>query len=425
MDKLFNPRSVAVIGVSRHKGKVGRIIFDNLRGKVKIYPINPKARKIEGCKVYKSILDVNDDIDLAVIAVPAKVVPNVIEEVGKKGVKNAIIISAGFSEVGNKELTDKVKATIKKYNIRVVGPNSMGIITSGLNITFTNFKIKKGDIAFISQSGALGSGILDKLSILGIGLSRFISVGNQIDLSISDFIEYLEKDPQTSVILVYVEGLKDGEKFFKVCKRAKKPIVILKGGKSKKGTQAAKSHTASLSTDIAVWKGILNQLKIPIVDSVSDLINSALIFSRFGKIGKRGVVVTNAGGLGVLISDVIGEYLVKLDKKLIGKLNLILPNNWSHSNPVDIVGDADSKRYERVLDLLVSSGKFDFIVVGFTPQAMSEPVKTAKVISKFDFPIFPLFLGGKEVEEAKRILWKKFPVLNDVNELRFIRNIIK
>ncbi len=425
MEALFNPKSIAVIGVSRHKNKVGRIIFDNLKEKVKVYPINPNAKRIEGVKVYPSVLDVEDEIDVAVIAIPSNFIPKVLEEVGKKGIKYAIIISAGFSEVGNKQLVYKVKRVARRYGIRIVGPNSMGIITNGINMTFTNFKVKKGNIAFISQSGALGSGILDKLTNLRVGLSKFISVGNQMDLCISDFIEYLDKDPSTEVIFIYVEGLKNGEKFFNVCKKAKTPIIILKGGKSKKGSKAAKSHTAAMSTDIAIWKGVLNQLKIPMVNSVGELINSALVIDRFGKIGKRGVVVTNAGGLGVLISDNIGEFLVDLDEEIIEKLNRVLPSHWSHSNPIDIIGDADSERYRKTLEILINSGKFDFIIVGFTPQAMSEPVKTAKAISKFDFPIFPLFLGGAEVERAKEILRKKFVVLEDVNCLSFIRNIIK
>ncbi len=425
MEKLFNPGDVAVVGVSRHKNKVGRIIFDNLIGKVKVYPVNPHAKRIEGHKVYKSVLDIEGPVDLAVVAVPSPVVPSVMEEIGKKRIPYAVIISAGFSESGDKSLARKVFEIANKYGVRLVGPNSMGIITNGLNITFTNFKIKKGKMAFISQSGALGTGVLDKLTNLNVGLSKFISVGNQLDLCISDFISFLDRDDNTKVIFVYVEGLKDGNKFFEACKKAHTPIIVLKGGKSKKGSKAAKSHTASMSTDISIWKGVLNQLKIPMVNSVGDLINSALAIERFGKIGRRGVVVTNAGGLGVLISDAIGDLLVDLDDVTLNALNGILPPHWSKGNPIDIIGDADSKRYEKVIDYLISTGKFDFIVVGFTPQAMSEPVKTAKKLLKFNFPIFPLFLGGVEVEMAQDILKKKFVVINDVNELSFLRNIIK
>ena len=425
MERLFRPKAVAIIGASRHKNKVGRIIFDNLKGKVKLYPVNPNARKIEGVKVYPSVLNVKGSIDVAIIAVPARLVPKVLIEVGEKKIPYAIIISAGFSEVGDKKLAKEVLSIAKKYDIRLVGPNSMGIIGYGLNMTFTNFKVKKGSMAFISQSGALGAGILDKLTHSKVGLSGFVSIGNQLDLDVTDFIEYFDKDENTRVIFLYVEGLKDGEKFFEVCKKVKTPIILLKGGKSKKGNKAAKSHTASMSSDFSIWKGVLNQLGISYVESVSDLIDSAILIDKFGKVGKHGVVVTNAGGLGVLISDVIGDYLVKLDNETVSKLNKVLPPHWSHGNPIDIVGDADSKRYESTLKVLIDSGKFDFIIVGFTPQAMSEPVKTAKVISKFKFPIIPLFLGGVEVEKAKEILRENFVVLNDVDDLNFIRNIIK
>ena len=421
MEKFFHPRSIAIIGVNREKNKVGRTIFENLKDSVKVYPVNPNAKKIDNIKCYPSVLKIPHEIDLAIVAVNREIVPKVLEEIGQKGIKNVIIISSGFSEVGNKKLANEIKRISDKYKIRIVGPNSMGIISNGLNMTFFKGKIKSGDVGFISQSGALGSGILD---IIGNkGMRYFISVGNQINTSISDFLEYMINDENLSKICIYAEGLKNGEKFFKIAKKSKKDIIVLKGGKTKKGKKAAKTHTAAISTDYGIWKGIMKQANVKVVESIREM-----LFSSYTKdIGKRAVIVTNAGGLGVLISDEISKFskVVKIPKKVMNELNKVLPINWSHGNPIDVVGDAKADRYKKVLDILSKNKFFDYVVIGFTPQAMSEPEKTARIISKYNFPIFPVFVGKKRIRDAIGILNKKFVVIEDPTDLRFLRNIIK
>ncbi len=421
MDKLFYPKSVAVVGVNREKGKVGRTIFENLKGKVKVYPVNPNAKKISGIKCYSSILKIKEEIDLAIIAVRAEIVPKVLEECGEKGIKYVIIISSGFSEVGNKKLSNEIKNIANKWGIRIVGPNTMGIISEGLNMTFFEGKLKNGKLAFISQSGALGSGVLDWLK----EIKYFVSIGNQLDLSIADFIKYFQRR-KVSAICIYIEGIKDGEKFYKVVKNSKVPIIILKAGRTSKGKKAAKTHTASISTDYSIWRGISKQMGAILVDSIEEMFRLAISMEKYGRIGKRALVITNAGGLGVLISDEISNFskIVSLPEKVKKKLNKVLPKNWSHSNPIDVVGDANAKRYKDVLELISKEKFYDFVILGFTPQAMSEPEKTAKILLNYNIPIFPVFFGGKKIKRAVEILKKKFVVVEDPSELRFIRNLI-
>ena len=422
MEKFFHPRSIAIIGVNREKWKVGRTIFDNLiNSKIKILPVNPNASEIDNIKCYASVLEIKQKVDLAIVAVNRKIVPKVLKEIGKKGIKNAIIISSGFSEVGNKKLADEIKKIADEYKIKIVGPNSMGVISEGLNMTFFKGKIKNGNVGFISQSGALGSGILDIIGNKGI--RYFISVGNQLNTSISDFLEYMLKDKKISKICIYAEGLKDGEKFFRIAKKSKKDIIVLKGGKTERGKKAAKTHTAAISTNYEIWKGVMKQANVKVVDSVREM-----LFSSYSKdIGKRALIITNAGGLGVLISDEISKFskIVKIPKNVLKKLNEVLPPNWSHGNPIDVVGDAKAERYKKVLDIVSKNKFFDFVIVGFTPQAMSEPEKTAEIISNYNISIFPVFIGKKKIEKAKEILSKKFMVIEDPTDLKFLRNIIK
>ena len=421
MEKFFHPRSIAIIGVNREKGKVGRTIFDNLIDKVKVFPVNPSAKRIGKMKCYPSILSINQKIDLAIVAVNRNIVPKILKEIGEKGTKNVIIISSGFSEVGNKKLTNEIKEIAEKYKIKIIGPNSMGIISNRLNMTFFKGKIKNGNVGFISQSGALGSGILDIIGNKGI--KYFVSVGNQLNTSISDFLEYITNDKEISKICIYAEGLKNGEKLFNIAKKSKKEIIMLKGGKTKKGKKAAKTHTAAISTDYEIWKGVMKQANVKMVNSIREM----LLSSYTKDVGKRALIITNAGGLGVLISDEISEFskVVEIPDNIIKKLNEVLPPNWSHGNPIDIVGDANAERYKKVLDVVSKNKFFDFIIIGFTPQAMSEPEKTARIISKYSLPIFPVFVGKNKIKNAKKILNKKFIVIEDPTDLIFLRNIIK
>ncbi len=417
LNNFFNPRSIAVIGASRHREKVGNVIFRNLlkNEEVKVFPININAERVEGIRAYKSILDVKEKVDLAVIAIPAKFVPRVMEEIVKKGVEACLIISAGFSEVGKEgeKLEREISRIARRGKVRIVGPNSLGIInvSKNLNITFFEGEIRKGGIAFFSQSGALGVGILDSSKIRNIGLSLFCSVGNMVDVSFPELIEFANSHEGTKVISLYVEALKKGRKFLKACKDSGKKVIFLKGGRTGKGMEACKTHTASISSDYSIYRGVLRQVNVEIVETLEDLFNLSKIYENFDELGKRVCVVTNAGGLGVLASDACDKYgleVVELPGEVRKELNKCLPPHWSKSNPIDVIGDADARRFERVFDTLAKYNFFDVLLCLLTPQAMTQPIETAKALIKFKErtgkPCFTCFLGGEKVREAIKLL---------------------
>jgi acyl-CoA synthetase (NDP forming) len=258
LNSFFNAKSIAVVGASNTEGKVGNIIMQKLKSyKGRVIPINKSEEKILNKKAYKNISDYEKSIDLAVIAIPAKFVPKIILECAKKEIKNIIIISSGFSEVGNKKLQNKLIKLKEKYDLNIIGPNCFGIINSkkNLDLTFAKQKAKKGDTVFISQSGALGSYVID----FNIGLRAFISLGNMIDLNFADWIEYFNKDKKTKKIVCYIEKLKDGKRFLEACKNSPKKIIVVKSGKTEKGQEATLSHTASLGTDSKIYSGVFKQ----------------------------------------------------------------------------------------------------------------------------------------------------------------------
>ncbi|MCD6576148.1 MAG: CoA-binding protein [Nanoarchaeota archaeon] len=422
MKNFFEPRRIAVIGASRFKGKVGHDIFKNLlKEKKKVYPVNPNAKKILGRKAYTSILDIKEKIDLAIIAVPARIVPIVLEECGKKKVQNVIIISSGFSEVGNNELEEKIKLIGKKYNIKILGPNCLGIINphKKLNAAFFNKMPPKGAIAFISQSGALGVAVLDWAIQNKVGLSAFVSIGNASDIKFPELIDYFSKDKHTKAICLYVEGLKDGKKFMSAVLRTQKPVIVLKGGLTESGEKAAATHTAALTTEAGVYKGALKQCGAIQVDNLHQLFEVARHFV-YGKApkGKNGLIITNAGGAGVLASDAFdknGLNLVDIPEKVLEKLNKVLPIHWSKRNPIDVIGDATPKRYKEVLKILEKERFYDFVFFALTPQTMTEPEEVAKLLVKFHkktkIPVFGCFMGGDAIRKAKKTL-KENGILN-------------
>jgi len=277
IEKILNPKSIVVIGASRHKQKIGYIISKNLSAnkQLKVFLVNPKAKHIHGKKSYKNVKDIDSDIDLAVIVVKARIVPEILQDIADKKIKNVIIISAGFSETGNKKLEGKIKKIAKKNKINLLGPNVLGIINpiKNINASFFKYMPKKGSIAFISQSGALGVGILD----MDLPLSGFISLGNMADLDFSDFIKYYCKNKNTKTIMLYVESLKPGtgKRFIDACRQCKKRIIVLKAGKTEQGRKAAALHTASLASDARIYSGIFKQLGIIEVHNIKNMINSA------------------------------------------------------------------------------------------------------------------------------------------------------
>ena len=415
MDKLFNPKKIAVIGASHDKTKVGHIIFENLlKKKKKTYPVNVKTKKILGEKVYPSVLDIKGKIDLAILAVPAKIVPSVMKEVVEKEIPYTIVISSGFSETGNKKLEKEVNE-IARGKTRVLGPNCIGLINphKKVNASFFEGMPSSGNVAFISQSGAIGIALLDWVMENNIGFSKFVSVGNSIDIDFDDLIDYLNKDKKTKSIFVYMEAVKEGKNFLNSLKKSKKPIYVMKAGNTKAGEKAAFSHTAALATEDEIYSGVIKQGGATRVDTLQQLfkIAEAHTVNQIPK-GNKGVVVTNAGGLGVIISDAFersGLEFAKIPKTKKDKLNKILPPLWSKGNPVDIVGDATPKRYEKTIKTL--KGKYlDFIIVMLTPQKMSEPEKTANAIVKLNkkskVPIYTCFMGGDQISLAKNIFRK-------------------
>jgi len=427
MDKnlsiLFNPKNIAVIGASNEKGSVGFSLFSNLarskyRGRV--YPVNIKRKKIQGKIAYKTIKDVPAKVDLAIIAVPAKVVPFVVEECGLKGVKGLVIISAGFKEVGEQgaALQNKIGEIAKKYKMRVVGPNCLGFMNTAVNLnaSFAKKSAWGGDIAFISQSGALGTAMLDWSVKNNIGFSYFISIGSMVDVNFADMIEYLESDKNTKSILIYMESLENAQKFLEIAKRVspQKPIVVIKTGRSDAGSKAARSHTGSLTGNDAVFSAAFSKAGIIRADSIEDFFDVAKVLANQPRPkGKKLAVITNAGGVGVVAADSLvysGGQLATLDRATITALDKILPSTWSRNNPVDILGDAEPKRYKEAVDIVLTDKNVDGALVILTPQAMTEPTLAAKELAratnKNNKIILASWVGGADVAAGIDILEK-------------------
>ncbi|MEM0372103.1 MAG: acetate--CoA ligase [Ignisphaera sp.] len=422
LEYLFKPKSVAIIGASREPGKVGHAILKNIIEsgyKGEIYPVNPKADKILGLDVYKSVSEIPGDIDLAVIVVPAQVVLSTLEECGKKGVKHVVVITAGFKEVGGEgiEREKKLVEIAKKYGVRIVGPNCLGIMDlyTPINASFGPTPLRRGGIAFISQSGALLSAILDWSLKTGIGFSKIVSLGNKADLNESDFIEYLGEDPETKVILLYLESITDGRRFISIGASVsrKKPIILLKGGTTEAGAKAALSHTGSMAGGITALKAALKKAGIIHVTTVSELFDMAIAFSTQPiPHGDRIGIVTNAGGGGVVTSDILtskGLKLASLSKQTIDYLRNSLPPMASVYNPVDVLGDAQADRYRLAIEALLKDHNVDGLITILTPQVVTEPEETAKVIIELSKlypskPIVAVFIGGDKVEKASKML---------------------
>ncbi|HIP17456.1 MAG TPA: CoA-binding protein [Methanothermococcus okinawensis] len=429
LDSIFNPKSIGVIGASNTEGKVGYSIMKNLLAFIehnpdnKLYPINPKYNEILGLKCYKSILDVpEENIDLAVITIPAKYVPKALEECGKKNVKGAIIISAGFSEVGNYHLEEEIKSIGKKYNIKIIGPNCLGIMDmyNRLNASFSKEYFAEGNITFISQSGALLTAILDIAPLLNLGFSKIISLGNKVDIQESDLMDYLIKDDTTKVVVFYIEGLKD-KKFIDSAKRLAKvkPIIVLKGGKSEEGAKAISSHTGSLAGDAQIYNAAFKKGKILVVDTFEELVNLMHVFSTQPIMkGNRIAIVTNAGGFGVMAADNCKKYNLTLgdfQPSTKEKLKKYLPQISSISNPLDLIGDADTSRYRHALEIIKGDKNIDGIIVILTPQEMTKPLEVAETIvnikkdmenKEISKAIVASFVGGKSIKGAKSYLRK-------------------
>jgi len=424
MEKFFYPKSVAVIGASHDERKIGYVIFKNLleKFKGKVYPVNPKTEPILEQKVYSSVLDVEDKIDLAVIAVNALIVPKVLEECGKKGIKNVIIISSGFSETGSlegKKAEEKIKEIAKTYGIRVIGPNTIGIFNSenGLDATFflekDVRKPSKGNISFFTQSGTIGILSLDILAKECIGVAKLVSYGNAIDVNEADLIEYFSRDEKTKVIAGFIESVRDGKKFLEALKKNKKPIVLLKGGKTSFGARATSSHTSSLAGDYKVYSNVFKQFNVIEAKTWDDLIDYLKILSTGKRSeGKRLAILTNAGGFGVLASDFafkLGLELPEPSEKLKEELKKFLPFYASVKNPIDITADADVERYKNVLKILDESNEFDLLLIVILIQTPMLNETILEILESLKKP-FAVCMAGTKAEEIKKRLEKPLPI---------------
>ncbi len=422
VEKLFNPKSIAVIGASRQEGKVGHSVLKNLLQygyPGKIYPINPKAEEILRTRTYSTIFAVEGEIDLAVVAIPSQFVPSILKDCVSKKIGAVVIISAGFKESGKQgsQLERELVETIKNSGIRVLGPNCLGIIdtASSLNASFAAGMPSPGNIAFFSQSGALCTAVLDWALGEDVGFSKFISLGNKADIDEVDLLLTLADDQETKVILGYLEGVSNGTRFMEVAKEVsrKKPVIIIKSGRTQAGARAASSHTGTLTGLDTAYEAAFRQCGIIRAETVQALFDYAIAFAHQPlPRGPNLAILTNAGGPGIIAADAVENSILQMAsfrENTISKLRKELPSNASIYNPVDVIGDAGADRYEKAMKTIVDDPGVDSLTVILAPQAMTKIKETAEVIRKIssavsDKPIVSSFMGRLEVKQGIRIL---------------------
>ncbi len=424
LDAFFTPRSIAVIGASTNPHKLGYAVLENLvnggylSNERKVFPINPKSKEILDLPAYPSVLEVSDPIDLAVIVIPYQVVPEALRTCGEKKIPAAIIISAGFREAGMEgfEREQELVEITHEYGIRLIGPNCLGVIDTitPMNASFSAGMPPKGPMDFMSQSGALGTAILDWAQAGRLGLSKFVSLGNKADVNETDLLGAWGDDSASSVILCYIEGLPDGQEFIRTARTISKskPIVALKSGITQAGSRAVSSHTGSLAGSEQAYQAAFNQAGVIRADSLEDLFDFALGFGYLTLLkGDRIAIVTNAGGPGILATDALeraGLKLARFDPERIRALEQFLPDSASAANPVDVLGDARADRYKFALEQVVSDPHVDGVLVILTPQAMTEIVETAEAVaeiaSRVDIPLMACFMGEARVKAGVEVL---------------------
>jgi acetyltransferase len=421
LDVFFSPKTVAVIGATENPGSVGRTVLWNLVTSPfggTVYPVNPKRPSVLGVKAYASISDIPEQVDLAVIITPPPSIPGLIRECGENGVQGAIVISAGFKEIGPEgaELERQLLVEAQKANIRIIGPNCLGVMSplSGMNATFATTVARPGSVGFISQSGALCTAVLDWSLKEMVGFSAFISVGSMVDVGWGDLIYYLGNDPKTKSIVIYMESIGNARSFLSAAREValSKPIIIIKPGRSAAAAKAAASHTGSLTGSDEVLEAAFRRSGVLRVGTIADLFYMAEVLSKQPTPkGPRLTIVTNAGGPGVLATDSLimgGGELAELSPETIAAYNAVLPATWSHNNPVDIIGDASPERYAKALEIAAKDPNSDGILVILTPQAMTDPTRIAeelKPLAKQEGkPLLASWMGGVDVAAGEEIL---------------------
>lgn len=418
---LFAPKSIAVIGATEAAGSVGRSIMWNLLSNPfggTLYPVNPKRPSILGVRAYSSLSDIASPVDLAVIVTPARTVPGIIEECARVGVKGAIIISAGFKERGPEgvELERQILEQARQARIRIIGPNCLGIMSpiNGLNATFAGAMARPGNVGFISQSGALCTAVLDWSLKENVGFSAFVSVGSMLDVGWGDLIEYLGDDARTKSIVCYMETIGDARAFMSAAREVAftKPIIVIKAGRTEAAAQAAASHTGSLTGSQEVLEAAFRRSGVLSVSRIAELFYMAEVLSKQPRpVGPRLTILTNAGGPGVLATDALiggGGELAPIPDDIMAQLNELLPEHWSHGNPIDILGDADPTRYAKSIEIAAKNPNSDGLLVVVTPQGMTNPTQTAEGLKQYakttGKPVLASWMGGAEVAAGENIL---------------------
>ncbi len=421
LDSFFAPRNVAVIGATETPGSVGRTILWNLISSPfgsTVFPINPKRPGVLGIKAYANIAEVPEPVDLAVVVTPAVTVPGIIGECVDAGVKAAIVISAGFKETGpaGADLERQVMEHARRGRMRIIGPNCLGVMspTTGLNATFASAMARRGNVGFISQSGALCTAILDWSLRENVGFSAFVSIGSMLDVDWGDLIYYLGDDPHTESIIIYMETIGNARAFLSAAREVAltKPIIVIKPGRTEGAAKAAASHTGSLTGSDEVLEVAFRRSGVLRVNSIAELFYMAEVLGKQPRPeGRRLTILTNAGGPGVLATDALitnGGELAKLSGEAMEAFNKLLPAAWSHNNPVDILGDASPERYARALEIAAKDPNSDGILIILTPQAMTDPTKTAEELQPYaqslGKPIIANWMGGRDVEPGELIL---------------------
>lgn len=418
---LFTPGSIVLFGASDREDSVGGIVFKNLLSsgfEGSIYAVNPKRDVIQGQPAFKSLDQIDGAIDLAVVATPATSIPGIVEACGERGIRMMLILSAGFRETGpeGRRLEDKVTQMASRYGVRLMGPNCLGIIRPdiGLNATFGNNNAVPGNLALVSQSGAICTAILDWAAQNEIGFSTVVSTGIAADLDFGDYLDYLVTDPKTKAILLYIEGVYDSRRFMSSLRAAAriKPVIALKVGRHAAGAEASASHTGALVGSDDTFSAALSRSGVLRVETIGQLFSAAraLSSSNYRRRSERLVIITNGGGPGVMAADRAvdqGIELSTLSDATMKKLNEVLPSVWSHSNPVDVIGDAPPERYKQTLDICLADPDIDGAVVILTPQAMTRPTEVAQAVidaaATSDKPVMTSWMGGTQIAEARKL----------------------
>ena len=419
---VLEPKNVAVVGASKDTSKLGHVIFRNFIESGfpgNVYPINPANDVILNTKCYPSVLDVPGSIDSAIIVVPAAHATKVMQECAEKGIKGVVMITSGFAEVGNVKGQEEVSKIAKDNDIALIGPNCLGVINPAARVDsvfLPMYKLKRpklGEIAFITQSGAVGSAVVDLAADMGIGMSKFISYGNAAVVNETHLLEYLATDKKTKVIAAYIETTKEGRRFIDVAKEVtkEKPIILIKAGKTAGGTRAAASHTASMAGSAEVYSAAFKQARIIEVQSLTDLFDYSKIFMQPPPKGPKVAILTNGGGAGVLTADEIekaGLKLADFSKETKEDLRSKLPSYVNIGNPLDLAGDADTARYKAAMDLLMVDEGIDAIIVILLFQTISLESSVNQIIlsaaQQNRKPIIALSIGGQFTSMNKQIL---------------------